>query len=152
MARLGLGPAWACRFANDFDGSYYRYYRHPFYHGNPDHGFGHGGHGVQVEFGAGVVAAGHNGESLSVDLEDPPAALVRLGGRHPVGAGLVIAGQLLGTDGFGNNQPASVFVGKHVLSVSVWNGLWIPREPAYATVSDEFAVICLWTLKFHCIT
>lgn len=46
-------PAYACPgcygypgfFANDFDGGYYRYYRHPFYHGNPDHGFGHGGHG-----------------------------------------------------------------------------------------------------------
>jgi hypothetical protein len=46
-------PAYACEgcygypgyFANDFDGGHYRYYRHPFYHGNPDHGFGHGGHG-----------------------------------------------------------------------------------------------------------
>jgi hypothetical protein len=44
-------PAYACEgcygypgyFANDFDGGHYRYYRHPFYHGNPDHGFGHGG-------------------------------------------------------------------------------------------------------------
>jgi hypothetical protein len=46
-------PAYACEgcygypgfFTNDFDGYHYRYYRHPFYHGNPDHGFGHGGHG-----------------------------------------------------------------------------------------------------------
>jgi hypothetical protein len=46
-------PAYACEgcygypgfFTNDFDGGYNRYYRHPFYHGNPDHGFGHGGRG-----------------------------------------------------------------------------------------------------------
>jgi hypothetical protein len=46
-------PAYACEgcygypgfYANDFDGGYYRYYRHPFYHGTPDHGIGHGGFG-----------------------------------------------------------------------------------------------------------
>jgi hypothetical protein len=43
-------PAYACDgcygypgfYANDFDDGYYR---HPLYHSNPDHGFGHTGHG-----------------------------------------------------------------------------------------------------------
>jgi hypothetical protein len=30
----------------------------------------------------------------------------------------------------GNSQPAEVFVGNTVLSVSVWKGLWIPLDPA----------------------
>ncbi len=55
-------------------------------------------------------------------------------GTIPVGAGLLIPGQLLKmvvlNSGSGNNQPEDVFVGKQVLRVSVWNGLWIPRDPA----------------------
>ena len=30
----------------------------------------------------------------------------------------------------GKSQPAEVSVGKHVLRVSVWKGLWIPLDPA----------------------
>ena len=65
-------------------------------------------------------------------------------GTIPVGAGLVTDGQMPpgSVDWFGNSQPAEVFVGKHVLSVSVWKGLWSALDPAYATVSAVFGVIC----------
>jgi hypothetical protein len=74
-------------------------------------------------------------EKKAVDKSKPGTnGLTIVFGTIPVGAGLVTAGQLLKlavlNSGSGNSQPADVFVGKQVLRVSVWKGLWIPRDPA----------------------
>jgi len=56
------------------------------------------------------------------------AALARGALRGARGNSGVLVSQL--PIGLGNSQPAELFVGKHVFSVSVWKGLWIPLDPA----------------------
>src|SRR5690348_5534026 len=72
-----------------------------------------------------------------------PTGGIAVGAEQPTGEGP----EVLGTTG--NNQPAELFVGKTVLMSSSWKGLWIPREPAYATVSASEPVNCLCTLRLY---